>query len=318
MAEKDEEQSEEPVWLSPDYDHLHKPVDETEPLFGSGKIPLEGEGNDDKQDGDVESQSHYGSTESWQAKPSSTVSPVPSSKSGGGLSKGSNAKKGPKKKKEKKKKPPPPPPKSIFDEPKDDENDGSAFSDDDNDTDLTLETKPHMPQRNWCLDFFRLVSAVTTVSSLALLATQLIPLFLAPNSQGYFDVALKVYCTLFCFLFIFVECDVPIPVIRESDLLQTYVSRGFLYSFLGLICLQEAYSERVKEMVKVAEDEFHVAWASLFMQISSWLIFSCGLLYMLMGLCCLKKLRDRIRKKDRIRWQKYRKELKRWKRENGI
>ena len=155
------------------------------------------------------------------------------------------------------------------------------------------------------------------VSSLGLLATQIIPLFVAPfKEQGYFDLALKVYISLFCLLFILVEFDAPVPFIRNSQLLQSYLSRGFIYSFLGLICLEEAYSERVKEIVKLHADEFHVAWASLFMQISSWLIFACGVNYMCMGCCCLKKYRDKIRKKDKELWKKYRKEMKKWKRLN--
>ena len=291
------------LWLSRDNDHIHKTrtVDETEPLFGTGKLPVEGEINDD----DIESHSNYGSVQSkpndkWSAE--SSGSPAPSSKSGRSD------------KKSKKKKKTRPPPKSIFDDS--DDNISSAFSEDSR-TALTLDSKPHMPARNWCLDFFRLVSAVTVIASLGLLATQLLPLFLAPlKSQGYFDLALKVYVACFCFLFIVVECDVPVPFVRHSQLLQTYLSRGFLYSFLGLICLQEAYSERVKEMVSTHADEFDVAWASLFMQISSWLIFACGVFYMLMGLCCLKNLRDRIRKKDKEVWKKYRKDYKEWKRLN--
>lgn len=125
-----------------------------------------------------------------------------------------------------------------------------------------------------------------------------------------------VYVALFCMIFILVECDAPVPFIRNSPLLQTYLSRGFVYSFLGLICLQEAYSERVKEMVSAHADEFHVAWASLFMQLSSWLIFGCGVGYMLMGVCCLKNLRDKLREKDKKNWKRYRREMKEWKRLN--
>ena len=327
------------LWLSRENDHIHQKqtadssfsnAGESEPLFGTGKLPLQGEvdnnnnSNDDDDDDREEAQSsHYGSV----PVSSTSGSPTPSSSA---KSKGSKAKT--RKKKKKKKATPTPPPQSIFDDDddsdEDDDNRGdnlsSVYSDYDDDDDdshsaLTMDGKPHLPNRNWCLEFFRLVSAVTVIASLGLLATQLLPVILVPlKSQGYFDLALKVYVTCFCFLFIMVECDAPLPAVRNSQLLQTYLSRGFLYSFLGLICLQEAYSERVKEMVATHADEFHVAWASLFMQISSWLITACGIFYMLMGLCCLKKLRDRIRKRDRAVWKKYRRDYAEWKRLNGV
>ena len=309
------------LWLSRDNDHIHQKhaADETEPLFGTGTLPLQGEVEDNNDDMEAKNQ-NYGSVEKppvadnaqWASESRNSGSPAPSS----AKSKGSK-----KKKKPKKKAAPQPPPTSIFDSDDDEEHDNisSVFSEDDSQTCLTMDGKPHLPNRNWCLEFFRLVSGVTILSSLGLLATQLLPVILVPlKQQGYFDLALKVYVTCFCFLFIMVECDAPIPAVRNSQLLQTYLSRGFLYSFLGLICLQEAYSERVKEMVSTHADEFHVAWASLFMQISSWLITACGLFYMLMGLCCLKKLRDRIRKKDKAVWKRYRKEYAEWKRLNGV
>lgn len=305
------------LWLSRDNDHIHQK--ESEPLFGTGKLPLQGEVEDKN---DMEAQSTNNSTDYGAVADNAQW--VKDSRSNSGSPAPSSAKSKSSKKKTKKKKKaaaPPPPPTSIFDSDDDEEehdNISSVLSEDDSLTCLTMDGKPHLPTRNWCLEFFRLVSGVTILASLGLLATQLLPVILVPlKQQGYFDLALKVYVACFCFLFIMVELDAPLPAVRNSQLLQTYLSRGFLYSFLGLICLQEAYSERVKDMM-VHADEFHVAWASLFMQISSWLITACGLFYMLMGLCCLKKLRDRIRKKDKAVWKKYRKEYAEWKRLNGV
>lgn len=307
-----DEEEREPLWLSHENDHIHQTRvnDETEPLFGSGKLPLEGEAKEETtpfSEGDVESQANYGSIKKGDDKaPSVASSKTPSSsRNKGGSKKATKAKQ--------KQKRGSPPPKSIFDEESDkDIDENSSVTDT-----LNLDTKPHIPGRNWCLDSFRVISGVTVIASLGLLATQLIPLCLGGlTGQGYFDLALKVYVIMFCILFLLVESDSPVPFIRNSQLLNNYISRGFVYSFLGLICLEEAYSVRVKEIVSTHADAYHVSWASLFMQISSWLIFACGCLYMLMGLCCLKRLRDRVREKDRKTWKKYRKELKEWKRLN--
>lgn len=83
------------------------------------------------------------------------------------------------------------------------------------------------------------------------------------------------------------------------------------------MCLQEAYSERVKEIVHTHADEFHVAWASLFMQIASWLMLACGLLYMIMGMLCLQGLHDKMYAKNKDAWKKYKRDMKEWKRLYG-
>jgi hypothetical protein len=111
-----------------------------------------------------------------------------------------------------------------------------------------------------------------------------------------------------------VEWDVNIPFIRNAIFLQTYVSRGFLYSFLGLTCLEEAYSERVNDMLAHANEKFHVAWFALFLQVSAWSLCVLGVLYFVMGVFCLKRLRDKYVKDDRTKWKEYREALKEWQR----
>jgi predicted membrane protein len=87
-------------------------------------------------------------------------------------------------------------------------------------------------------------------------------------------------------------------------------SRGFLYSFIGLSALEEAYSERVLDMIAHAKDQFHVSWFSLFIQISSWMMLALGIIYMLIGLCCLKTLRDKVKAENKEKWETYREAMR--------
>jgi hypothetical protein len=68
------------------------------------------------------------------------------------------------------------------------------------------------------------------------MATQIIPLFFIPleevNAGG---LVLKFYISIFCVVFILVEYDAPIGFLKESKVLQNYFSRGFVYSFLGVV-----------------------------------------------------------------------------------
>jgi hypothetical protein len=63
-------------------------------------------------------------------------------------------------------------------------------------------------------------------------------------------------------------------------------------------------------MIAHSKDQFHVSWFSLFMQISSWMMLSLGIIYMLIGLCCLKALRDKVKKEHKQKWETYREAMR--------
>lgn len=91
------------------------------------------------------------------------------------------------------------------------------------------------------------------------------------------------------------------------------MSRGFLYSLVGIISVQEANNERTQSMFAHSESPVHVLWLAIFMSISSWMMFGTGLLYFAMGLVCLKGVRDRMQQKESSDWRAYREELAEWK-----
>lgn len=166
-----------------------------------------------------------------------------------------------------------------------------------------IRDRTRKPKRNVILAAFNFLEGFGIVASSCLLFTQLIPLFVASSSHNITDIVLKFYISIFCILFILIEYDAPIPFLKNSKILQVYFSRGFIYSFLGVSALQESYSERVKDMANHEHDTFYFSWLGLFMQVSSWMMFALGAIYMLFSLCCLKRLRDKLtddhRRKER-------------------
>jgi len=177
--------------------------------------------------------------------------------------------------------------------------------------------KPDIPTPNMLLAVFFFLEGCGILSSLALLATQIIPIWLLTIKQmGLLPFLLKIYVSLFCILFMTVESDPPIQALKNAAFLRGYLFRGFLYSFVGLSCAEEAYSERVKDMLSHAKDTFHVAWLSLFIDISSWVMIGLGAIYMLLGICCMKGVRDRMKTDYKKRWKTYREHMKIYKRHN--
>lgn len=190
------------------------------------------------------------------------------------------------------------------------------------------QLKPHMPRQNAVLWIFHLIQGLGVVGGLGLIISQLIPFFLIRPQQeiinriGIVSIALKCYIIIICFLFIVNEMDIPgLSLIRNAMLLQGYLTRGFLYTFIGLICVESAYSDRIKDIVqhrtKVATGSTtptdNVDWISIYIEFSSWFMVFIGLIYALLGLCCLKRIRDKLKQQEIDRWTEYRREMKRWK-----
>ncbi|KAL7564185.1 hypothetical protein ACA910_019810 [Epithemia clementina (nom. ined.)] len=194
-------------------------------------------------------------------------------------------------------------------------NDGDdAFGPTDNED--SSSGRPHMPNQNPCLWIFHFINGAAILAALSLLMTQMIPLISDPHRQIYtffsvLNFILKGYISLFCILFVLVEADVPISTLRNSALLQAYFSRGFLYSFLGLVCTVEASSDRVQSLLSDVSSG-QITWAAIFMQVSAWVMCAVGLVYMLMGVCCLKGVRDRMREAEKEAWRRYREEIRAW------
>jgi hypothetical protein len=216
---------------------------------------------------------------------------------------------------------------------------------------LKEQLKPHMPKQNPCLWFFHLLAGFSVVVLLCLVATQIIPVVAVQRAAaaaaaaahgkstqwwqtiGIFSLALKVYISLFSLIFCLVEMQLRIPFIRSANVLQNFVSRGFIYSFVGLVATSEAYQEHVQQSVLggsgggnkqssssssifgVASDSLarEVPWEAIFMQVSAWVMLGIGFFYTLLGICCLQPLFERLREQERLDWQKYRTDYRAWK-----
>lgn len=277
-----------PRWLEPENDDAIR--EEVAPLFGTGSLSL--------QDDDDETKKLLEGKQSDEKKKKKSKSPLLYGAIGGGA--------------------------------KDEE--FATTSQNDND-DLVKKVlipidpealKPHRPNMNACLWMFHLLEGISVTASVCLLVTQIIPFFQNPDAttstttMSILEILLKIYISLFCVLFILTETQAPIPSIRNSPILQVYLSRGFLYSFVGLICVEEAYSERVKEVLTTHHDEFYVGWYAIFMDVSSGFMLLCGIVYMMLGLCCLKRLRDRIKQQEIDAWKQYRIDMKAWDEKYGV
>lgn len=180
-----------------------------------------------------------------------------------------------------------------------------------------IKEKPHVPSQNPCLWLFHLLQGIAALTSLMLLVSQLFPLFVHSSTAtsqktDILAAILKIYVSFICLAFMIVEAELPVPFVRTSTLLNTFWSRGFIYSFIGLVCTTEAYSERVDDLLTHSNQRFYIGWGAVFMQVSSWMMFAIGAIYMLLGMCCLRGLRDRMKQKEKEDWKQYRHDMRAW------
>jgi len=183
-------------------------------------------------------------------------------------------------------------------------------NDDDNNTskhkdgiDDTTAKPPHKPIM---LRVFNLFETFGVITCLRLLVMQLAPLFFTPLDQfSWLQIWLRCYVSFCCLVFALVEIEVPLPFLQNNPLLQSWIGKGFLYLFIGLVGLEEKYIVLVEDIqqqekahirAKHAYDDIHVdSWAALAITGASLFMVILACLYILLGMCCMRKWRDTMR-----------------------
>eukprot|EP00535_Pseudo-nitzschia_heimii_P003983 CAMPEP_0197180878 /NCGR_PEP_ID=MMETSP1423-20130617/5327_1 /TAXON_ID=476441 /ORGANISM="Pseudo-nitzschia heimii, Strain UNC1101" /LENGTH=315 /DNA_ID=CAMNT_0042631013 /DNA_START=76 /DNA_END=1020 /DNA_ORIENTATION=- len=310
-----EDENHEPSWLDTGNDEVHRK--EVEPLlFGTGNLALT-----DPDDSDGDDENPFASTDDVSDVGKSKSS-KPKNKKGYGSTEGSTSK--------------PPDHGSLWTLPTaatsllgksddskpaffDDKTDASKEDDDNGKDDVIDEItfhektgRPHKPSRHWIVRVFFTIQTFGIITNLALLVSQILPIVFVPvSSVDMSYVALKIYLCAFSIIFLIVEFDHPsIPFLRKASFLKTFASRGFLYTFLGLVCFDEADSEAAFEALEEQNSDFaahfEVSWFAVFNVIAAWSLIGLGALYFLMGIVCLQKIRNRYVYDDRQKWKAHR------------
>lgn len=138
---------------------------------------------------------------------------------------------------------------------------------------------PRDIRRGFCLNVFIAINAVTVLSALSVAVAEILSIIyhdLSPQA-----VAIRVYGVIFAFGVIFTEMGWT-QAIRDTWLLQNWVSRGAIYTFVGLLALEQE-----------AERRAAVNLANLFIFFAGLGLVGLGILYFFMGILCLKGVRDR-------------------------
>lgn len=176
--------------------------------------------------------------------------------------------------------------------------------------------KPEKPKRHCIVAMFYTIESFAMITNLILLVSQVLPLVLVSwetSDPAY--IALKIYLCVFAIIFTLVEFD-RVPFLQKSAFLRTFATRGFMYTFFGLVCFDEAGSDKAYKELEYRSSEstdiFRVSWFALINEIAAISLIAMGVLYFLMGIVCLQRVRTKYVYDDRKKWKDYREALERW------
>jgi hypothetical protein len=164
---------------------------------------------------------------------------------------------------------------------------------DDNHHEFDERLTPQPPQlsdaarRGWLLNFFVFVSGVTALTALltvTFLGTFMITSFSKKglNADALRHLIIQLYDVVLCIAVVVIEMEWT-DAIHKLSLLQSWFIRGLCYCFVGLIIYQELGDFNPQSLA------IH---HRTYLQLPSALLIVLGIIYSLMGLLCLKKVRD--------------------------
>lgn len=141
------------------------------------------------------------------------------------------------------------------------------------------------PRRSWAHISF-LVISTASMSSLTFMALSQ-GLTAATVPLEPIQVILRVHILIFCLTSIVAELQYK-TLLKYLPALENWVYRGFLYSYTGLIGVEESHS------VRVSPDTAMANFISVLVKMPSYAMVAMGCLYMLLGMCCCNRVRQGI------------------------
>ena len=165
-----------------------------------------------------------------------------------------------------------------------------------------------LPRRNCCHGLFIVLNIIAVAACLLLILSQVLPIIFVKD-QNLLQITLRGYLTFFCLIFIFAEMELPLPFVRSSQSLHNFISKGFNYSFVSICAMTQAEADLIEESIKKRTTDpmgIDFSWFhALFVEIPAWVMLGVGALYMLLGILCMRPVRDRCREDYARRMEEY-------------
>jgi len=197
----------------------------------------------------------------------------------------------------------------------DSSHDGSSYDSDGSEYEDDIE----QPHRTLGLLFFDFLRFVTIGVNVRCVNTQMVPLFLAWGrmEMELLHIALRIFMTLFSLLLILVEFPDLLPCLQHAPpsnsttsprspplYIVNWIPRGIFYVFLSTICFEQSIVVRALDAARNASTSSRF-FDGIFIVLSAWFMLVVGVVYILLGLFCIQKVMERVRKDEKEKWKEY-------------
>lgn len=175
--------------------------------------------------------------------------------------------------------------------------------------------KKEGPQKSICHLLFDIVRYMAIIASCMMFTLQIVPLIYFGHESTWLQISVRSYLAIFCLSFILNEVHLPF-LERFSFSHNNWILRGFLYSFIGLIGMEQDIAIKVADIAhaspvsSVLGPSYGTLFAKLYMSITTYAMIGVGILYFVLGLLCMQKWYVRLEKDYREKVREYRRKKK--------
>lgn len=149
------------------------------------------------------------------------------------------------------------------------------------------------PPRSCLYTLFVIFSSLAVFITGMMVLAQILNVAILKSTKGVIiQHILRVYVLVFCIMFILAELQFE-RFLKLVPSMKNWMYRGFLYSFVGIIGIEESYAALAEEYPQMPS--LQEGMVSLFLRISSYAMFAVGLIYIAMGLLCLRGVWERLK-----------------------
>ena len=143
------------------------------------------------------------------------------------------------------------------------------------------------PRRSILHRLFIAIRTVTVISAILMAASQFVGIYF--QSLDALKSVLRGYMIAFSLIVAFNELEFT-SLVRNSAVLRNWISRGFLYTFVGVLGLVEYEADMTSNLSDLSGKNR----ALRFIRVSAWIMVSVGILYTMMGALCLQLIANRV------------------------
>jgi hypothetical protein len=153
---------------------------------------------------------------------------------------------------------------------------------------LRAELEAELNPRRSCLHrTFLAIRSVAVVTAFLMAASQFVGIYF--QSLDALKSVLRGYMIAFSLIVAFNEVEFT-SIVRNSAVLRNWISRGLLYTFIGVLGLVEYEADMTSSLAALSGKNR----ALRFIRVSAWIMVALGILYFGMGVLCLQLIFNRL------------------------